>query len=171
MVSNSKTIYLSLGSNAGDRARQLERAEESLRAAGVRPLRRSSVYLTEPVGGIVQRTFLNCVLEAETARAPLELLRTLRLIEWALGRRRRKRLGPRAIDIDILFYGSRVVRMLELEIPHPGIARRRFVLVPMQEIASGLRHPVLRRSMAELLAATPDRSMVRRWRRTERSAD
>ena len=166
-----KTVYLSLGSNVGDRAWQLERAVAALRAVGVRPLRRSSLYLTEPVGGIAQRTFLNCALAVETGKLPLELIRALQQIEWSLGRRRRVRMGPRAIDIDILFYGSEILRMRELEIPHPHIAERRFVLVPLQEIASGLRHPVLGRSMSKLLAATPDRSIVRRWRQPERSAD
>jgi 2-amino-4-hydroxy-6-hydroxymethyldihydropteridine diphosphokinase len=163
-----KTVYLSLGSNVGDRAARLARAVESLSEAGVHPVRQSSLYLTEAVGGLDQRAFLNCVLEAETGRMPLELLRTLQRVEWALGRRRMVRLGPRAIDIDILFYGSSVVRMRELVIPHPRLAERRFVLVPLNEIAPGLRHPVLSGSVADLLAYTEDRSMVRRWRPPER---
>lgn len=164
-------VYLSLGSNVGDRARQLELACESLQKTGVRPIRCSTFYLSEPVGGISQRMFLNCAVAAETVQAPLELLRTLRGIEWALGRRRRVRMGPRRIDIDILFYGSRIVRMPELVIPHPGVAERRFVLVPLREIAPGLRHPVRRRSVAQLLAGTSDRRMVRPWRRPEHPAD
>ncbi|HVB99570.1 MAG TPA: 2-amino-4-hydroxy-6-hydroxymethyldihydropteridine diphosphokinase [Candidatus Dormibacteraeota bacterium] len=158
-----KIVYLSLGSNLGDRARQIARAVEALAGAGVRPLRESSLYLTEPVGGPDQRAFLNGVLEAETRWMPRELLRHLQQVEWSLGRRRMVSQGPRAIDIDILFYGASVVRSRELTIPHPRIAERRFVLVPLSEIAPTLRHPVLHQTAAELLAASGDRSMVRRW--------
>lgn len=158
-----KLIYLSLGSNVGDRAAHLARALDALAEAGVRPLRQSSIYLTEPFGGIDQRPFLNCALAAETALMPLELLRRLQQIEWALGRRRRVAMGPRPIDIDILFYGTSIIRTPELVIPHPRLAERRFVLIPLNEIAPELRHPVLQRSIAELLAATADHSLVRRW--------
>lgn len=160
----AKIVYFSLGSNLGDRAAQIARAVAALAAAGVRPRRQSSLYLTEPVGGIDQRPFLNIALEAETERMPLELLGAVLKIERALGRRRMVRLGPRAIDIDILFYGTSVVRMPQLVIPHPRIANRRFVLVPLNEIAPEWRHPALHRSVAELLAATPDRGIVGRWR-------
>jgi 2-amino-4-hydroxy-6-hydroxymethyldihydropteridine diphosphokinase len=159
-----KPIYLSLGSNVGDRAAHLASAVDALAAAGIRTLRQSSLYLTEPVGGIDQRPFLNCALAAETALMPLELLRRLQQIEWALGRRRRVAMGPRPIDIDILFYGTSIIHTPELVIPHPRLADRRFVLVPLNEIAPELRHPVLQRSVAELLAATSDHSLVRPWR-------
>lgn len=170
-MSASKIAYFSLGSNVGDRAQHLARAVEALRSAGIRPRRQSSLYLTEPVGGIEQRPFLNCALEAETTRLPLELLRQVQRLEWALGRRRLVRLGPRLIDIDILLYGSSIVRLPELVIPHPCLAERRFVLVPLNEIAPGLRHPLLHLSVAEMLAATRDRSAVRRWRPREVKAE
>ena len=166
----SRIIYLSLGSNVGDRAGQIARAIEAIPAAGVRPLRHSSLYLTEPVGGIFQRPFLNAALQAETPLMPLELLHTLQRLERVLGRRPSVPQGPRSIDIDILFYGTNVIRTPELEIPHPLIAQRRFVLVPLNEIAPDLRHPVLQRSIAELLGSTSDRSFVRLRRAGEEPA-
>ena len=114
--------------------------------------------------GRTQRWFLNCVLEAETALLPRQLLRVLQEVERGLGRKRLVRRGPRAIDIDILLYGTSVVRTPDLEVPHPRLAERRFVLVPLAELAPGLHHPTLRKTVAELLAETPDRSQVRRWR-------
>ena len=166
-----KTAYLSLGSNLGDRAGHLEMALEALSAAGLTLLRRSSFYATEPVGFAPQHWFLNCVIEAETELMPRQLLRAAQEVERSLGRRRMVRNGPRAMDVDILLYGSAVVRMPDLEIPHPRMAERRFVLVPLREIAPGLRHPTLRLSVAELLASTPDRSEVRRWHPGDAAAE
>lgn len=157
-----KTIYLSLGSNVGDRAAHIARAIDALDAAGVRVLRQSSLYSTEPVDLRTQSWFLNCVLEAETGLMPRQLLRVLQEIERALGRKRLVRSGPRVMDIDLLLYGSSVVHTAELEVPHPRMAERRFVLVPLLELAPALRHPTLRRTIAELLAETRDRSQVRR---------
>ncbi len=162
MVAQKKTIYLSLGSNVGDRAAHIARAIEALNAAGVRVLRQSSLYSTEPVDLRTQSWFLNCVLEAETGLMPRQLLRVLQEIERALGRKRLVRSGPRVMDIDLLLYGSSVVHTAELEVPHPRMAERRFVLVPLAELAPALRHPTVRRTIAELLAETRDRSQVRR---------
>ncbi len=159
----TKTIYLSLGSNVGDRAAQLAAAAEALRAAGVRVARQSSLYATEPVDVPEQNWFLNCAVEAETSLMPRQLLHALQKIERRLGRKKLAVRGPRAMDVDILLYGSSVVRAADLEIPHPRMTERRFVLVPLAEIAPALRHPTLHRTIAELLAATPDRSRVRRW--------
>jgi len=158
-----RTIYLGLGSNLGDRAANLEQAVAALAAAGVRTVKRSSLYATEPLGFGPQNWFLNCVVEGSTELMPRQLLRATQQVERGLGRRRLVRNGPRVVDIDILFYGANVVSMSDLEIPHPRIAERRFVLIPLREIAQSLRHPTLRCTIAELLAATPDRSEVRRW--------
>jgi 2-amino-4-hydroxy-6-hydroxymethyldihydropteridine diphosphokinase len=157
------TVYLSLGSNVGDRAGNLARAIERLGDAGVRVARRSSFYATEPVDFRTQSWFLNCVVEAETELMPRQLLRAVQSVELSLGRRRMAARGPRTMDIDILLYGSSVVRAAELELPHPRLALRRFVLVPLAELAPHLQHPILHQTVIELLASTPDRSLVRRW--------
>jgi len=162
-MSEGKLIYLSLGSNLGDRAANLENAIEALSENGVRVLRRSSIYETEPVDFLEQPWFLNCAVEAETSLAPRQLLEELQSIEHKLGSRKVVPRGPRIIDLDILFYDDVVIHEAGMEIPHPRLANRRFVLVPLAELTPGLCHPVLRKTAAELLAATQDRSAVRIW--------
>jgi 2-amino-4-hydroxy-6-hydroxymethyldihydropteridine diphosphokinase len=159
-----KTVYLSLGSNVGNRAENIAHAAEALAANDVHAMRRSSLYATEPVDVPTQGWFLNCVVEAETELMPRQLLHAIQQIEREMGRRRLVPRGPRIIDIDILLYGSSVIRTAELEVPHPRIAARQFVLVPLEELAPALRHPVLNKTIAELLADTVDVSQVRRWR-------
>ncbi len=156
-----KTVYLSLGSNVGDREKHLAAAIAALGTHGIRMTRQSSVYLTEPVDFEAQNWFLNCVVEADTDLMPRQLLRAIRQIENEIGRRRLVRSGPRVIDLDILLCGSSVIRTPELEVPHPRMAERRFVLVPLAEIAPAARHPVENKTVEELLAATADRSAVR----------
>src|SRR6202044_3546178 len=155
------TIYLSLGSNKGDRAHYIARAIQALGANGIKVMRQSRLYETEPVETTSKEWFLNCVVKAETDLLPPQLMHTLLDIERALGRRRRVLRGPRFIDMDILFYEDRVMSSKQLEIPHPRMAERRFVLVPFAEIAPEARHPVFKKTIAELLADTPDRSEVR----------
>jgi len=155
-------VYLSLGSNIGDRAANISRALDAMRQCGVRITRESSLYETEPVEFRDQDWFLNSVVEAETELPPLELMNAALAVERSLGRERRVPKGPRLIDIDILLYGDSVIHTPDIDIPHPRMAARRFVLVPFAEIAPNALHPVLHKTLADLLNDTPDRSTVRR---------
>jgi 2-amino-4-hydroxy-6-hydroxymethyldihydropteridine diphosphokinase len=158
----AQRVYLALGSNIGARADNIARALDALREHGVRVTRRSSLYETEPVEVVDQPWFLNRVVEAETELDPQELIYVALGIERSLGRERTVPKGPRTIDIDILLYGDRSIRAPNLEIPHPRMAARRFVLIPLAEIAPDLLHPSLRKTVSELLAEASDRSAVRR---------
>jgi 2-amino-4-hydroxy-6-hydroxymethyldihydropteridine diphosphokinase len=155
----TKTVYLSLGSNIGDRARHLQAALGQLSGPGLRLVRTSPAYETEPVGFTAQRWFVNLVAEAETELFPIQLLSRIGRVERALGRVRGIPNGPRTIDIDILFYGRSVVRSARLEIPHPGIAARLFVLVPLADLAPDLRHPVTHKTVRQMLEAAPKQAM------------
>ena len=150
-----KRIYLSLGSNVGDREGNLRRAVERLAARDVRVLRTSRIYETEPVDYRDQAWFLNQVVEAETALFPMQLLTLIGRVERELGRVRTVRNGPRTIDIDILFYAAAIVNTARLEIPHPRMAERLFVLAPLAELAPDLRHPVTHRSVRQMLECAP----------------
>jgi 2-amino-4-hydroxy-6-hydroxymethyldihydropteridine diphosphokinase len=150
-----KTTFLSLGSNLGDREAFLNDAIERLQAAGVRTVRRSSIHETEPQDYHDQPWFLNMAVEVETDLAPLALLGTIQKIEAEMGRQRSIPKGPRTIDIDILFYANLAIATPELEIPHPRLTERRFVLDPLSEIAPDLRHPVTGKTIREAQAALP----------------
>jgi 2-amino-4-hydroxy-6-hydroxymethyldihydropteridine diphosphokinase len=159
---SEQTIYLSIGSNVGDREKNLNAAIAALAWMSVRVRQVSSIYETEPVDLLEQPWFFNCVVEGETEVPPLELLRALRRIETRMGNRKLVVKGPRLIDLDLLLYGQETMDTPELQIPHPRIPLRRFVLVPLAEIAPRMRHPSWSGTVEELLAGTEDRSVVRR---------
>jgi 2-amino-4-hydroxy-6-hydroxymethyldihydropteridine diphosphokinase len=155
-----KRVFLSLGSNLGDRVANIRKALEHLAGVGVAITRVSSFYKTEPMDFRPQAWFVNCVAEAETRLMPMQLLNAVKTVERALGRRTGVAKRPRAIDIDILLYESVVVRSAALNIPHERMAERRFVLLPLRELAGNLRHPVTKRTVYEMLAEAGDTSQV-----------
>ena len=146
-----KTAHLGLGSNVGDRETNLRDAVRRLESDELRVTRRSSLYETAPRELLDQPWFLNAVVEIETSLFPLQLLRHVRKIEQDMGRRRVVPKGPRNIDIDILFYGRTIVHTAELEVPHPRIGERRFVLEPLAEITPDFRHPLTGKTAREML--------------------
>ena len=152
--------YLSLGSNLGERAGNLRAAIEKLSGFG-KIVAVSSFYETEPVELTNQPWFVNCAVALETEQVPEAFLGELLALEQSMGRRRTQKKGPRTIDIDILLFGDAIIETAGLSIPHPAMHQRRFVLVPMAEIAPEQRHPILKRSMRELLDALPPGAAVR----------
>ncbi len=159
-----KQVYLSLGSNRGDRVANLRRALEELGKAGVKVLRVSSFYKTEPVDFAPQAWFLNCAAEASTELMPMQLLKAVKSVERILGRRPGVSKGPRPIDIDILLYENVVVRSGALTIPHERMETRRFVLLPLRELAPAARHPVSKKTVAEMFQDSTDLSQVVRYK-------
>ncbi len=153
-------VYLGLGTNLGDRLANLKHAADAL-PPQVSLLRASSIYETEPWGYRDQPAFLNQVLEARTDLPPEALLRHLKRIERKLGRRPTFRYGPRLVDLDILFYGDLVINLLGLLIPHPQLADRAFVLVPLAELAPTLRHPISGLTIQEMLTKIDSSGVVK----------
>ncbi|HSB66342.1 MAG TPA: 2-amino-4-hydroxy-6-hydroxymethyldihydropteridine diphosphokinase [Anaerolineales bacterium] len=149
------TVYLSLGSNLGDRTLNLQTAIAHL-APNVRVISQSSIYETEPWGYADQPTFLNQVVKASTSMEPIELLDFLKETEISVGRQETFRFGPRVIDLDILFYDDLVLDTSRLTIPHPRIAERAFVLIPMAEIDPNFRHPIFNKTILELKTSMKD---------------
>jgi 2-amino-4-hydroxy-6-hydroxymethyldihydropteridine diphosphokinase len=148
------TVYLSLGSNLGDRELNLRTAISRLSELG-EVTKISSFYETEPVEFIEQPWFLNCAVELQTSLTPQELLLGLLALERQIGRERLQPKGPRLIDLDILLFNDLTLHEPGLTIPHPALHERRFVLEPLAEIAPDVNHPVLKKKMHELLAVLP----------------
>lgn len=149
-------VYLLTGGNVGDSLKTLQRANGLIEERVGTIIKSSSVYKTAAWGKTDQDDFLNQVLEIETFLSPEELMDTLLEIEMDLGRKRLEKYGPRIIDLDILFYDDRVLKSERLTIPHPQIQFRRFVLQPLNELEPELFHPVLKKSIGELLKDCPD---------------
>jgi 2-amino-4-hydroxy-6-hydroxymethyldihydropteridine diphosphokinase len=157
-----KTVYLSLGSNLGDRQANLRAALDKLAGLG-EVTAVSACYETEPLEYLAQPWFLNCAVAMTTDLMPRQFLASLQKIEHQMGRKRTVAKGPRVIDLDILLFGSSVVDTPQLTIPHPAMHERRFVLEPLAEIAPEVRHPVFKRTIRELRDALPPGQQVKRW--------
>jgi 2-amino-4-hydroxy-6-hydroxymethyldihydropteridine diphosphokinase len=156
------TVYLSLGSNLGDRESNLRTAIAALADARLRVTRVSTFYETEPVDLRKQPWFLNCVVQAETDVPPLDLLHALHGIESRMGSKKVVPKGPRLIDLDILLYGDETIVTPELQVPHPRMLQRKFVLLPLAEIAPTLKHPSWKGTVSQLVADIGDSSVVRK---------
>ncbi|MEK6530976.1 MAG: 2-amino-4-hydroxy-6-hydroxymethyldihydropteridine diphosphokinase [Deltaproteobacteria bacterium] len=156
-------VFISIGSNLGERVLNIRRAIEGL---GENPLEISiadisSFYETEPWGDREQGLFINCVVEIKTALSPHDLLLRLKQIEASFGRTINRRWGPRVIDLDILFFGAGVINEKDLVVPHPRLQERAFVLAPLSELSPGFIHPCLGLSVAELLERVEDKAGIR----------
>lgn len=158
-------VFVGIGSNLGDREENLRRAIERLDSTAFVVDRISSVYETEPVGPVRdQPPFLNCIVAADYAHSARSLLALARDVEEGMGRERIVPQGPRTIDLDILYFGHHVIdESPVLQVPHPRIPDRRFVLVPMAEVDPAWRHPTLKKTQSELLDETDDQSAVQIW--------
>lgn len=154
--------YLLIGGNQGDRSAYLRETTRQIGTLDARIVRQSSIYETAAWGKTDQPAFLNQALILETSRDAPTLLRQLLAIEAQMGRVRIERYGARTIDIDMLFFNEDIIQLPELTIPHPEVARRRFALTPMDEIAPGYVHPVLRKTIHELLDQCPDKLEVKK---------
>lgn len=176
------SVYLSLGSNIGNRLKNIQKAIKLLKKSGFDIIETSSIYETSPYGVTDQPDFLNLALKGETKFSPEELLKEIKRIEKEIGRKPSREWGPRAIDIDILFYNKEIINIPELQpvrsklpkatatpsvgtsnglkIPHPQLHKRKFVLIPLKEIAPRLVHPVLKKTVSQILKDAGDKGRV-----------
>ncbi|MEQ8303676.1 MAG: 2-amino-4-hydroxy-6-hydroxymethyldihydropteridine diphosphokinase [Cyclobacteriaceae bacterium] len=154
-------VYFLLGSNMGDRKLNLSRAREKIESQFSADLQASSIFESKAWGITDQPSFLNQVIALDSTEAPAWVLEVILAIEKEMGRKRHVKWGERLIDIDVLFYGSEVISKPNLVIPHPAIPERRFTLVPLAELAAELIHPVLKKSVSQLLEECVDPLWVR----------
>ena len=155
-MSNKARAFIGAGANLGEPVRQIRQAQDALRKSpGIKFLDASSLYRTQPMGPVEQPPFINAVFSLEAEIGPHDLLSLLLDIEQKMGRVRKERWGPRVIDLDLLFYGEEIIKEQGLEVPHPRLHERRFVLAPLAEIAPGFAHPVIKKTVSELLAGLP----------------
>ena len=154
--------FLCLGSNIGNKSKNLEQALHLIEKEGVKVVKKSSIYETEPFNSPRQPWFLNQVMEVSTELEPLDLLTTLKKIERQMGRKPTAQNEPRIIDVDILLAGKAVIQTKELEIPHPRMEKRNFVLIPLKEISPKTIHPLLNVSIEHLWKRSKDHSAVKK---------
>jgi 2-amino-4-hydroxy-6-hydroxymethyldihydropteridine diphosphokinase len=147
------TAYIGIGSNIGNRENNCRKAIKLIGKNGIAVRKQSGMYETEPWGVKDQPKFINMAIEVETDKAPEELLRVLKEIEKEIGRTETAKWGPRVIDLDILFYDDLILKRLGLEIPHPLLHEREFILKPLCEIAPDKRHPGTRKTVKEMIKA------------------
>ena len=166
LTSGATRAYLGLGSDMGDREASLNAAVTRLAGnPSTTILKSSSIYETAPWGFTDQPDFLNCVLEIETRLSPLALLVQAKDVEQEIGRQPSRQYGPRLIDVDILLYGSETLHLADpdLQIPHPRMEQRAFVLIPLAELAGELTHPTLHRTISEIAGKVEGREGVSLW--------
>ncbi len=145
------TVYISIGSNLGDREDNCRKAIKFLKENGIAVKKQSSMHETEPWGVKAQPKFINMAIEVETDKKPEELLRVLEEIEKEIGRTETVKWGPRVIDLDILFYDDLILKIPGIEIPHPLLHEREFVLKPLCEIAPNKKHPITGKTVKEMI--------------------
>jgi 2-amino-4-hydroxy-6-hydroxymethyldihydropteridine diphosphokinase len=155
-------VFLLLGTNVGDRFRNLLVAKDLLEITAGKIINASSIYETAAWGKTDQSSFLNEVIEVSTVQSPFELLSTILEIEQKMGRLREMKWGPRIIDVDLLLYEEVIIKSENLIVPHPELHKRRFTLVPLAEIAPDLIHPVLQKKFSELLSQCEDKLPVKK---------
>ncbi|MEW6096111.1 MAG: 2-amino-4-hydroxy-6-hydroxymethyldihydropteridine diphosphokinase [bacterium] len=154
-------VYISLGSNLGDREKNIKEAIKLINAnTSINIVKISPIYETEPVGVKNQDLFLNLVIELDTVLLPQELLAILKQVEGKLGKKIKRKWGPRTIDLDILFYDNIILELPDLQIPHKLMHKRAFVLIPLSQIAPNIKHPVLNKTINDLLDELADNSKV-----------
>ena len=161
------TAYIGIGSNLGTPGINCTKAIEKISSTkGIKIISKSPFYQTEPIGGVQQGWFVNSAIKIETDLSPENLLSVLLNLELTMGRTRKEKWGPRLIDLDLLFYGNLVLENKNLTLPHPEIQNRKFILIPMSEIAENLIHPTLKKTIKTLLQESSDVTIVKKIKKT-----